>query len=343
MMPPARTTRPESAGSSPVSMRTSVVLPPPLRPTTPMRAPSVTPTVTPASSVRVPSALRDVLEGDVGDRRHQRPARASTTRAPATGPCARLHRAAHARGREARPRGRARAPRRGRGTRTSVRCRRRRRRGRRTRRRPRAPARGAGAATPPRAAGRCSACARARRASPARERARASRSGHLGIGRRRSPAQPVALAVDRRRRQPAVGEHEHPVVAAAHQHRGEVVAAVVTDAPCRRAARRGRRCRASAATSSRRLAAEPELEERVDRDEGGGRVGAAAGHAAGDRDALADRERDVAARRRTARAPARRAPRGWCASRGHDAGALALDDDLARRRPRGSAVATRSS
>src|SRR3954467_2817227 len=52
--PPVRVTRPRSGLTAPARIETSVVLPPPLRPTTPMRSPSVTPSDTPSSSTRVP-------------------------------------------------------------------------------------------------------------------------------------------------------------------------------------------------------------------------------------------------------------------------------------------------
>ncbi len=50
-------TRPSSASSSFARMRIKVVLPSPLRPTTPIRSPSLTPRETPSSSARVPYTL----------------------------------------------------------------------------------------------------------------------------------------------------------------------------------------------------------------------------------------------------------------------------------------------
>ena len=55
--PPTRVTPPASGSSTPAISRSSVDLPSPLRPTTPIRSPSATPSVTPRRTVRVPSAL----------------------------------------------------------------------------------------------------------------------------------------------------------------------------------------------------------------------------------------------------------------------------------------------
>ena len=59
-----RVTRPESGGSAPTISRSSVDLPPPLRPTTPMRSPSATPSETPSRTTVRPVGLADVLEVD---------------------------------------------------------------------------------------------------------------------------------------------------------------------------------------------------------------------------------------------------------------------------------------
>ena len=56
-MPPVRVTRPVSGVSAPVIRRSSVDLPPPLRPTTPMRSPSLTPIDRSRSTVVVPYDL----------------------------------------------------------------------------------------------------------------------------------------------------------------------------------------------------------------------------------------------------------------------------------------------
>ncbi|CAM5536274.1 hypothetical protein SCALM49S_02798 [Streptomyces californicus] len=55
--PPLWVTRPLSASSSLASIRMRVVLPSPLRPTTPIRSPSDTPRDTPSSRARVPYTL----------------------------------------------------------------------------------------------------------------------------------------------------------------------------------------------------------------------------------------------------------------------------------------------
>ena len=54
--PPTRATRPESTSRSPASTRSRVVLPPPLRPTTPIRSPPPTPRERASSTWAVPSA-----------------------------------------------------------------------------------------------------------------------------------------------------------------------------------------------------------------------------------------------------------------------------------------------
>src|SRR5829696_5907498 len=56
-MLPVADTRPSSGSSLPVRMRSRVVLPPPLRPTTPIRSPALTPRDTPSSTVVVAYAL----------------------------------------------------------------------------------------------------------------------------------------------------------------------------------------------------------------------------------------------------------------------------------------------
>ena len=54
---PRRVTRPESGSSAPVSIDSRVVLPPPLRPTTPIRSPAATPRETSSRITVVPCAL----------------------------------------------------------------------------------------------------------------------------------------------------------------------------------------------------------------------------------------------------------------------------------------------
>ena len=57
-------TRPESGGSAPVSIRSSVDLPPPLRPTTPIRSPAATPSDTPLQHRGGAVGLADVFQVD---------------------------------------------------------------------------------------------------------------------------------------------------------------------------------------------------------------------------------------------------------------------------------------
>src|SRR3954464_8295325 len=54
---PRRVTRPESGSSVPVSIDSRVLLPPPLRPTTPIRSPAATPRETSSRITVVPCAL----------------------------------------------------------------------------------------------------------------------------------------------------------------------------------------------------------------------------------------------------------------------------------------------
>ena len=55
--PPTRETRPESGSTTPVRISNRVVLPPPLRPTTPMRSPALTPSETLSSTCRMPKEI----------------------------------------------------------------------------------------------------------------------------------------------------------------------------------------------------------------------------------------------------------------------------------------------
>ena len=67
--PPARVTAPASGSSMPAISRSSVDLPSPLRPTTPMRSPAATPSVIPSQDRAAAVALVDVVEVDEVARR----------------------------------------------------------------------------------------------------------------------------------------------------------------------------------------------------------------------------------------------------------------------------------
>ena len=148
------------------------------------------------------------------------------------------------------------------------------------------------------AAGCRSLCsARPERVGVAGAQRRHQRVGHARLGRPGAVAQPVELGVDlgrrqarRRRARPPSRTGPRASDRGQHARRGRC------RARCRRAARTARRCRARRRASSSSVAAQAGAPERVAGDQGRGRVGAAAGQPAGDRDALADVQR---ARRRS--------------------------------------------
>ena len=280
--PPAWVTRPDCGSSTLTRVLSSVVLPPPLRPTTPIRSPSEMPSDTASSSWRVPWL---------------------------TDTCSRLTRLTAI---SRPPSPRRPGPRR-----------------RRTVRQTPAPARAAASAIACSASRASSATvgpaaghddaerpelapgvehAPQRRAQrqrgglqvvgqrpPHRDRvARAQRLQQLGrvAGdlHRAGLALPVELAVDRRGRQAAVGDREHPGLPALDEHAGELLAAAGGQ---RGAAVQGERHVAAElrGEAGEVLARQPGAPQRVAGDERRGGVGRAAGAAAGHRDALGQRQR----------------------------------------------------
>ena len=178
----------------PARIETSVVLPSPLRPTTPIRSPSATPSDTPSSRTRVPYVFADRLEVDEVGTGHQtdviarrRSERRGRERRRGT-PTGRRRR------QTARRPGRGRARRLERGRHRSGRSRRRSRRGRRTppRRRASTAAWGAGDT-----AARLQVVGQG---ASERDGVTGPKRGHQGVGHlgssRRSPRQPVMLGVD---------------------------------------------------------------------------------------------------------------------------------------------------
>ncbi len=115
---------------------------------------------------------------------------------------------------------------------------------------------------------------------------------HLRGGHVAALAEPVALRVHRRGRQSLLGEGQHPVVLAAGQGGGHLVAAAGADGG---AAHQGERdVRAElAAQLAQLVAGQAGAPERVAGQQRGGGVGGPAGHAAGDGDALGDPQRDA--------------------------------------------------
>ena len=102
--PPTRLTRPPCGSRRPARMSSSVVLPPPFRPTTPIRSPRSTPSETASSSTRdaspgtcavtdsrltrlLPGPLRRRHQACTGGREAGGGSFGSTSRAPGTGPC----------------------------------------------------------------------------------------------------------------------------------------------------------------------------------------------------------------------------------------------------------------
>ena len=109
--------------------------------------------------------------------------------------------------------------------------------------------------------------------------------GHVGVGNAAPGPEPVALGVDRRGRQAAVGQGEHPVEGATGQHRRQLLPPAGADG---RAAVQGERhVRAQLGRQCHELLAGGALPpEGVAGEQGRGGVGTAAGHPSGDRDRL---------------------------------------------------------
>ena len=323
----------------PASSRSSVVLPPPLRPTTPIRSPSRRPSETAVeqrrpvtrAAVRLADApprltrlrRRQASSGDCaggpGRRRPaaRRPGRSRAgrpRRAPGTGPCATpdgpAHPGAGQRGGES-----IAASRPGRGTRRSGRS-----------RRPTAPsapastadAQGAAQLRAQRAAAACRSLPSSAPSAAGSPRAQRliSRSGSPAARRRAAVAEPVHSAY-------TAGVDSPPSASASTQWKRPRASTGVSRSPrpVPSAVPPMQRERDVAAQLGGQLeqllAGQPGAPQRVAGDQGGGRVGAAAGHPAGDRDALAH----VQVHRRLhagvlGQQHARPARPGWCSSSG---------------------------
>ena len=275
--PLACVTRPASGCSRPASTRSSVVLPAPLRPTTPMRSRSAMPSDTSSSKGRTPyeSETDSRLTRFMRRRALLAPDRARAARVrqvpePASAATKRDGRGLV--GDEKRA-GRARTADDG-GERMRV---------------------AAGFESAPqrrlqRDRGALEIVVE-QRPEPARL-ARPQRGDELmrsrRFGRQRFCAQPVEFGVDGRRRESAVGDREHPVVGAPREHAGELLAATGTE-------------RGAAEQAERHVAAEVEREVVQHRRHRGGC-------------ATARRRRPASRPRRPIRRPCRRRPECSCES-----------------------------
>ena len=170
----------------------------------------------------------------------------------------------------------------------------------------------------------CRSLCRARRQRArvaAAQRASSSVGGLGGLGRRvgvaarRSGGRPRASTA-RRRTGP------RPTTRCRGRRRGcDDLAAAGAERGAADAARTARRCRARRRARAARRRACCSVPQPVERDQRGGGVGRAAGHAAGDRDRLVDLRCSPAGRRRGARRAARRRGRRCCRRpSGHVAG-----------------------